>query len=305
MGHKEEFGNIVWKSQVENNLVLSEEEANYHISVLRDVGLLKEKGGGCYRVTSKALRVLEYLDSNGSSSTMKSSNRKNKEIRSESLKVHEKDAYGHKKDRVTVLGAFDTWPYMDYVCETLSKLGSTVFTSRFNYRRIGERVYRVNSYPDPNMEMNNYLHEMIDHAKKAVLVFSVAGGHYIEADWCYKMEKPTLGIAYVRDTIYDKGEKICPMLWPPGLQHEDYSICINSYFTEYGNAWKCMERGWCPFKRQGISLNVIEYFLTRSAMLLAAVARVSVTNQILEEWNNGKLIKRLDRLTEKFLSPAA
>jgi len=61
----------------------------------------------------------------------------------------------------------------------------------------------------------------------------------------------------------------------------DFSECVA---RPSRTAWECIEeKGFCPFKEQGIAKNVIEYFFNSSGgrMMLLAVERLKALSGVL------------------------
>lgn len=191
-------------------------------------------------------------------------------------KLHDK-IYSPK--RVAVLGAFDTWPCIDYVSRHLAKMGYTAVTSRCQYVRDGKEVKVREQKPQKNETMIDFLYRFIISCKKAVVLYSVPAGHYIETHWCQAGKVDTLGIALVRQISTSKD---CGSLKTAKRNH--YSICRSN-----GDAWGCIKKGNCPFKEQGIAKNVIEYYLPfKKTPLMRLVALDNLDNvpDLLKKWLN-------------------
>jgi DNA-binding transcriptional ArsR family regulator len=255
---------------------------SYHLSILEEADLIKRSLRRCRQqcsIKDNGKEMLEYLGvsrlCNGPSSDFD-------QIADEALTripMLQEDAFGKRNKWISVLGAFDTWPYMDYASTILADMGYTVLTSRGKYRKIGRILFQGPS-PDPNRLMGKYLYRMIEDSSHAVMIYSVSGGHYIETDWCWNLRKKTLGLAFVREIL------------PFGHCGELRSDSSNTYSVCHcvgGTAWNCIARGDCPFKKQGISLNVIEYYLRRKEMKLVAVNKIPEVRHVLEDWLNGMI----------------
>ena len=121
---------------------------------------------------------------------------------------------------------------------------------------------------------------MILKFPRAVIIYSVPAGHYIETDWCYRNHINTLGIAFVRkikDACFDLAV----------FDEFGYSLCKGTK-----TAFDCIRSGSCPFKEQGISKNVIEYYLRAHApnMFLTAVENIEVILPLLKLWLQKRLL---------------
>ena len=184
------------------------------------------------------------------------------------------------KNIVAVLGSFDTWPYMDFTCREIVKLGHYVMTSIREYflNEKGDVKWKKRDDIFKSVLMRESLRFMIfEEAHKAVIVYSVPGAHYIETEWCFQRLKRDskfrcYGIALVREV---KAENNCRFLKP----FNDYSKCAADSSR---TAWNCIaEENFCPFKSQGIAKNVIEYFFGRRRMELFAVEKINTLSAIL------------------------
>jgi hypothetical protein len=211
----------------------------------------------------------------------------NKKIQ-EALSKAEEQVFGIKDKRVAVLGAFDTWPYMDFISRRLAKMNHTAVTSRYIYRLDKQKkIVRIDNTPDPDEFMVDFLQDkVIFKCPKAIIVYSVSGGHFIETDWCYRNHMNTLGIALVRNIGKTLSAKQCSYL--KVRSESEFSLCKGS-----GTAWDCIESSPCPFKEQGISKNVIEYYLRAgpSKMILASVENIDNMPTLIKEWLKGDLLK--------------
>lgn len=191
------------------------------------------------------------------------------------------NAYGPFENRVAVLGSFDTWSYMDFVCRRLAGIQHTVFTSRYIYisHRLpnGEaKIYRMPSVRPVDMEMSlvQYLRMMLDMVPRAVVIYSVCGAHYIETDWLSEGGWDVLGLTFVRNIGMQKS---CLAL----LSELGCSVCDGE-----APIWGCLEKHWCPFQRQEISKDVIErYLLHKQRMVLVAIESLDNLNGVLEAWS--------------------
>lgn len=198
--------------------------------------------------------------------------------------------YGTKSQRIAVLGAFDTWPYMDFVSRRVAKMGYIAVTSRYIYRFdrprkfAREKIIRIDNTPDPGEFMIDFLQKLVLDCSHATILYSVSAGHFIETDWCYRHHINTLGIALVRRIGKSISAQQCSDLKVfPG---RGYSLCKS---TQTG--FDCIKSGSCPFKEQGISKNVIEYFLRAppSEMVLAAAENIDVISNLIGRWLRGTL----------------
>lgn len=170
------------------------------------------------------------------------------------------------KGRVAILGSFDTWSYMDFISRIVAKDNWLAYTSKYNYfldpstGDISRTVYGA----QPGQLMIDFLRDdLIKKSDKAIVIYSVSAGHYNEVHWCADQNKKTLGIAFVRDIR--EGD-------PPGGKNPhcdclrvdpssgDFSACRGGDLVTPWTAWDCINAKACPFKKQGISLNQVEYF---------------------------------------------
>ena len=205
----------------------------------------------------------------------------------EALLKAEEVVYGAKDKRIAVLGAFDTWPYMDFISRRLAKMGYIAVTSRYIYKYDPQRkkVIRIDNTPEPDEFMVDFLqNKVILKCPRAIIVYSVSGGHFIETDWCYRNRINTLGIALVRKI----GEAVS------SSQCSDLKVFVKSGFSmckSSQTAFDCIESESCPFKEQGVSKNVIEYFLKAgsTSMILAAVEDIDVISLLVRKWLQNKL----------------
>lgn len=192
---------------------------------------------------------------------------------------------GDFDERVAVLGAFDTWPYMDYVSRILANNNYVAVTSRYLYRKINDRVIRMRTQEHPGFASQYYfmgtlLDQIITSAASAIVNFSVSAAHFIEIDWCHRKSKKTLGITYARAISgLEKGS--CENLKIVETNRGFYSLCKIS-LGETRTVWDCMKSAaYCPFIRQDISKNVIEYFFRGKDMENVAVEDTGVLPLIL------------------------
>jgi len=206
------------------------------------------------------------------------------------------------KNRIVVLGAFDTWPYMDYVSRILAKNNYIVLTSRYLYHRLNDKIIRfpsteISQLASSDLSMKRLLKKIIGSSLLAIINYSVSAAHYIETDWCEReADLDYIGIAHVRDTFK---ENYCENLEikevTNGMSY--YSICkaIESSKKNW-NAWDCISISeFCPFKQQDISKNVLEYYFNKNKDLKL----ISYNNlEDLPEIINNELIGKLKTLKE-------
>ncbi len=188
-------------------------------------------------------------------------------------------------NRVAVLGAFDTWPYMDYISRLIASNNYVAVTSKYLYRKVNGKVLRMRTQEHQGFApqfhfMGALLDQIISDCSSAIISFSVSAAHFIEIDWCYKKSKKTLGVAYVRAASgLEKGS--CENLTTADTNQGAYSFCnIDSKNTR--TAWDCMkENVYCPFISQDISKNVIEYFFRGKDMEIVAVENISILPSVI------------------------
>lgn len=190
---------------------------------------------------------------------------------------------GSREKRVAILGAFDTWVLMHNVASILAKKGYVAITSRFIYTKNdhNDGYERYDNYPDdPNQTMTDFLQKyVIKPCPKAIILFSVPAAHYNEVEWCSKLKIDTLGIAFVRE-IYK--EEMCPDCV---VNHQlDYSYCIGEE-----HAWTCISKPNCPFKKQEIAKNILEYFSSNENINLIALEKLEKIDKIVELFMEGDL----------------
>lgn len=192
---------------------------------------------------------------------------------------------GEFKQRVVVLGAFDTWPYMDFIARILADLDYVAITSRYIYRKINTQIVRMKTQDNINYASTSYLmSELLDQiigaCSSAIINFSISAAHFIETDWCYNKSKKTLGIAYVR-SVLDYSKKPCDYLVITETPVGFYSSCGIGEDTSR-NIWDCMrDDSFCPFIKQDISKNVIEYFFRGKNMGIVAVEDLSILKYVI------------------------
>ena len=194
---------------------------------------------------------------------------------------------GDFDENVAVLGAFDTWPYIDYVSRILANNNYVAVTSRYLYRKINGQVMRIRTLEHPGFAGQYYfmgalLDQIISSCASAIVNFSVSAAHFIEIDWCQRKTKKTLGITYARSISgCEKGS--CENLRTVETDRGFYSICDIGP-EETRTAWDCMKSAaYCPFIRQDISKNVIEYFFRGKDMENVAVEDIGVLPILLSE----------------------
>lgn len=209
------------------------------------------------------------------------------EIAREKMRSVAQAILGDFKERVAVLGAFDTWPYMDYVSRMLANRNYVAVTSRYLYRKINDRVMRMRTQENPGFAgqyffMGTLLDQIISDCASAIVNFSVSAAHFIEIDWCYRKTKKTLGITYAR-AISGLERGSCENLKIVETDRGFYSTCKISP-GETRTVWDCMKSTtYCPFIRQDISKNVIEYFFRGRDMENVAVEDIGVLPLILDD----------------------
>lgn len=172
---------------------------------------------------------------------------------------------------IAVLGSFDTWPYIDYICRILARLGHFSITSLYVYfseNGILQREERGRYFKD--LAMRESLRFMIfEECHEAIITYSLPGAHYIETEWCFNRvnEDPNFkyyGIAFVRKIA---NEDKCPFL--KRVEGINSTECTAKFDR---TAWDCIEtKEFCPFKEQGVAKNVFEYFFANKRTRLFSV----------------------------------
>lgn len=194
---------------------------------------------------------------------------------------------GDFAERVAVLGAFDTWSYMDYISRLLANNNYVAATSRYLYRKISGRIMRMRTQEHPGFApqyhfLGALLDQIISDCASAVINFSVSAAHFVETDWCYKKSKKTLGIAYVR-AISGLEKKSCENLDTIETKNGFYSTCRIAP-GEVRTVWDCLKSSdYCPFISQEISKNVIEYFFRGRDMEIVAIEDIRVLPSLLDD----------------------
>jgi hypothetical protein len=188
-----------------------------------------------------------------------------------------------KQQRVAVLGAFDTWPYMHKICTEVVKEGFVAITSKHIYKKNNKTktgYYRTPNGPE-QMPMNQFLQEkVIGYSNRAIIVYSVPAAHYNEADWCSKIENfETLGIVFVREIHFENMCEDCIVDFT-----QDFAYCGG-----IGDAWSCVKKPNCPFKNQGIAKTQLEYFLNKENTLIIAVEKLEKLDKIVNAFLHNKL----------------
>lgn len=202
---------------------------------------------------------------------------------------------------VAVLGSFDTWTYMDYVAQLVAQNKFVVLTSRYEYSWDHSRnqVTRKPTNPGKGVPMMDVLkNDIIRTSDLAIIIYSVPAAHYNEAHWCYEMQKTTLGIAFVRD-VEERGPsptvgtpgKNCSQLIADTRSPPRYSACgarVKQSVQAQWTGWDCKVSEPCPFKKQGIALNQVEYFqINNSYMRLFAVENLEHVEPIVSDFLAG------------------
>lgn len=212
------------------------------------------------------------------------------------------------ENRIAVLGAFDTWPYMDLVSRILANEDYISITSRYIYHKLNHNVIRIHIGAVPTFASREYLmkrllKQIINRCLLAIINYSVSAAHYIETDWCADVPNlNVIGIAYVRDTYQvNNCENLCIKNIPNSSNN--YSTCkaINFSDSEW-NAWKCIDQsGFCPFIQQDISKNVIEYYFDkRDKWKLIACNNLETIPYILNTELFGNIKKLSNNFQENF-----
>lgn len=208
----------------------------------------------------------------------------------ETIRNKLQELYGPRDKRVVVLGSFDTWPCMDFVCRRLAEMGYTAFTSLFTYKlyKLPDGSLRIDRAPnnlphDMGISLVGFLRLILAETDKAIVLYSVCGAHYIETEWLSQGLWDVLGIALVRDIGKDTDcLKIIPQL--------ECSVC-----TGEPPIWDCLPKACsCPFEKQEISKDVIERFLlSRQRMRLVAIQNLDAIKNLLAVWLSGNVNKQI------------
>src|SRR6266508_1912253 len=201
------------------------------------------------------------------------------------------------KGLVAVLGSFDTWTYMEYVCRIVAGEGYVARTSKYEYgldptAGLPPSIIRVPFGPAPGEPMIIFLRNtVIGKASRAVVVYSVSAGHYNEVAWCAELNKPTLAIAFVRDVESRPSASHCSELLVPQRPPDPASSACGGglRFPDWTD-WHCIQAAPCPFKDQGVSKNQLEYFhANNSFMHLYAVEFIENCAELIRTFLAGTL----------------
>jgi hypothetical protein len=212
------------------------------------------------------------------------------------------------KNRIVVLGAFDTWPYMDFICRILARDNYIALTSRFLYHKLNDKIIKfptteISQLASTDLSMKRLLKKIIGSSLLAVINYSVSAAHYIETDWCEnEPDLDYIGIAHVRDTSRVKN---CENLEVKELDNgmSFYSICkaLENKKKDW-NAWDCIKvNGFCPFKQQDISKNVLEYYFKKDKELkLIAYNNIDDLTELIKKEIHGKIEELSNEHLEEF-----
>jgi len=151
-------------------------------------------------------------------------------------------------------------------------------------------IIRTPFIPAPGETMIHFLRDtVIGKSQKAIIVYSVPAGHYNEVHWCAEMKKPTLAIAFVRDIIQSSAVgTYCSELLVSS--NKNYSAYGGGIRKPYWTGWDCIRSEPCPFKKQGIAINQLEYFhQNNSFMYLFAVEVIEECEVLISSFLNNSL----------------
>ena len=181
---------------------------------------------------------------------------------------------------------------MHFIAKLAASNDCIALTSRYVYskdKRSG-KVERVVFRPAPGESMIDFLkNTLIKKSDMAIIVFSVAAGHYNETHWCCEQGKKTLGITFVRSTkvlgLFDRPRYNCDHL--NVSKKQDFGFCNADYPW---TGWDCIKSRPCPFKKQGISINQLEYFMTNhNYMHLYAIEEIQKVEEVVVPFVEDKL----------------
>jgi len=107
---------------------------------------------------------------------------------------------GSKYDRVAILGSYDNFSVMDHIAKFVSSLGFYAITSRVIYEK--DTGDRKELGPYKYEAMNDFLRKLIHSCQYILIIYSGAGGQFIETAWCSESHKPTLGLVPLRPFLF-------------------------------------------------------------------------------------------------------
>lgn len=218
---------------------------------------------------------------------------------------------GHDGSVIGVFGAFDTWPYIDYVSQYIASKGNIALTSIYWYYPISKKGKTkslaqwarasIQSLESKLIPMRDDLLSLTEVVDKAVVIFSVSAAHYIETEWLYqRCQRPqigrfeVLGICFGRPLPSQPGKeqteeeakarrknRNCSGLRLLRSRSKPSTFIAVCQPEDRRTGWQCAdERRFCPFMRQDISKNVLEYFFS-PRMRLVALEHVKDIPQVL------------------------
>lgn len=173
---------------------------------------------------------------------------------------------GWKYERVAVLGSYDNFSIMDQIAKIVSGLGFFSITSRVIYDK--DTQERKELRPYKYEAMNDFLRKMIHSCQYVIIIYSGAGGQFIETAWCSESHKPTLGLVPLRPLSF-LDLKGCEYL----LSGKHNVLFCNGFQgleqgAELVGGWICEKQKNCPFPSSGLTKMILDLYATSRTMFL-------------------------------------
>jgi len=174
---------------------------------------------------------------------------------------------GWKYERVAILGSYDTFSIMDHIARIVSGLGFYSITSRVIYEK--DTLERKELRPYKYEAMNDFLRKMIHSCQYVIIIYSGAGGQFIETAWCSESHKPTLGLVPLRPLSF-LDLKGCEYLF---FGKQDTVLFCNGFKgveqgAELVGGWICDKHKNCPFPSSGLTKMILDLYATSRTMFL-------------------------------------
>ena len=174
---------------------------------------------------------------------------------------------GGKPDRVAILGSFDRMGMMIKLGKYVASLGYYAITSKLLFEKKSGRTKELRPYLYESM--NDFLRRMIYSCQFIIVVYTEAGGQYIETAWCSESNKPTLGLAECRPPKYSSLES-CKYLRHDESQKILFCLGLNAWESgdEVAGGWICDKNETCPFPSSGLTKMILDLYTTSRTMFL-------------------------------------
>lgn len=174
---------------------------------------------------------------------------------------------GSKYERVAILGSYDNFSLMDYIAKIVSSMGFYSITSRVVYKK--NTLEREEFRPYKYEAMNDFLRKMIHSCQYVIIIYSGAGGQFIETAWCSEAHKPTLGLVPLRPLSFLDLEG-CKYLTLN--KSKNVLFCNGFQALEQGSelvgGWICEKHKNCPFPSSGLTKMILDLYATSKTMFL-------------------------------------